>query len=134
MSVDEVLAVVAAAAMIDPAAALALRLAAVAGARRAELAALQWTDLNDGLLTIDSAIEFDTRGDGTREFRDAATKTANVRTVTLYSDTVDAIEALRNEREPYGPWMFGLGPDPVSPDRIGWWWKRAAQVPCGPTT
>ena len=21
--------------------------------------------------------------------------------------------------------MFGLGPELVSPDRIGWWWKRA---------
>ncbi len=39
MSVDEVQAVIAAAATIDPAAALAVRLAAVAGARRAELAA-----------------------------------------------------------------------------------------------
>jgi len=128
MSVDEVRAVMAAAATIDPAAALALRLAAVAGARRAELAALQWTDLHDGLLTIDSAIEFDSRGDGTRDFRDAATKTANVRTVTLDPDTVAAIEALRNEREPYGRWMFGLGPELVSPDRIGWWWQRARQL------
>ncbi len=34
-----------------------LRLAAVTGARRAELAALQWTDVADGVLTIDSAIE-----------------------------------------------------------------------------
>jgi integrase len=83
MSVDEVRAVMATAATIDPAAALALRLAAVAGARRAELAALQWTDQRDRMLTIDSAIEFDTSGDGTREFRDAATKTANVRTVSL---------------------------------------------------
>ena len=118
----------AAAATIDPAAALALRLAAVAGARRAELAALQWTDLRDGMLTIDSAIEIVSSGGGTREFRDAATKTANVRTVTLDPDTVAAIEALRREREPYGPWMFGLGPELVSPDRIGWWWKRARSL------
>ena len=128
MSVDEVRAVMAAAATIDPAAALALRLAAVAGARRAELAALQWTDLRDGMLTIDSAIEIVSSGGGTREFRDAATKTANVRTVTLDPDTVAAIEALRREREPYGPWMFGLGPELVSPDRIGWWWKRARSL------
>ena len=38
------------------------------------------------------------------------------------------IEALRAEREPYGPWMFGLGPEMVSPDRIGWWWKRAREI------
>ena len=45
MTLDEVRAVMAAAATIDPAAALMLRIAAVSGARRAELAALQWTDL-----------------------------------------------------------------------------------------
>jgi hypothetical protein len=24
--------------------------------------------------------------------------------------------------------MFGLGPALVSPDRIGWWWKRARTI------
>jgi integrase len=113
---------------IDPAAALMLRVAAVSGARRAELAALRWDDLHDGLLTIDSAIEIVSSGDGVREFRDAATKTANTRAVTLDPDTVVAVEALRAQREPYGPWMFGLGPELVSPDRIGWWWKRARKL------
>jgi integrase len=128
MTLEEVRAVVNAAAEIDPAAALMLRVAAVSGARRAELAALQWTDLRDGMLTIDSAIEIVLSGDGIREFRDAATKTANTRMVTLDADTVTAIEALRLGREPYGPWMFGLGPELVSPDRIGWWWKRARSI------
>jgi len=128
MTLDEVRAVMVAAATIDPAAALMLRVAAVSGARRAELAALQWSDLRDGLLTIDSAIEIVSSGDGIREFRDAATKTANTRTVTLDPDTIAAIEALRREREPYGPWMFGLGPELVSPDRVGWWWKRARKI------
>jgi integrase len=128
MSVDEVRAVMAAAATIDPAAALALRLAAVAGARRAELAALQWTDQRDGMLTIDSAIEITSRGGRRPEFRDAATKTSNERTVALDTDTLNAIDALRRERGPYGPWMFGLGPELVSRDRIGWWWTRARQL------
>ncbi len=58
MSLDDVRAAIAAAAEFDPAAALALRLAAMTGARRAELAALRWTDVDDdGMLTIDSAIE-----------------------------------------------------------------------------
>jgi integrase len=125
MSVDEVRAVMAAAASIDPAALLALRLAAVAGARRAELAALRWTDVHDGQLTTDSAIEIVKRGDGRPELRDAATKTANTRTLSLDADTLALIEALRVQREPYGPWMFGLGPELVSPDRIGWWWRRS---------
>jgi integrase len=128
MTLDEVRAVMAAAESIDPAAALMLRVAAVSGARRAELAALRWDDLHDGLLTIDSAIEIVSSGDGVREFRDAATKTANTRAVTLDPDTVVAVEALRAQREPYGPWMFGLGPELVSPDRIGWWWKRARKL------
>jgi integrase len=128
MTTDEVRAVMAAAASIDPAAALMLRLAAVSGARRAELAALRWADLHDGQLTIDSAIEIVSSSGRRRVFRDAATKTANTRTVTLDPDSVAAIEALRRQREPYGPWMFGLGPELVSPDRIGWWWKRARKL------
>jgi len=128
MSVDEVQAVLQAAASIDPAAARALRVAAVAAARRAELASLRWTDLRDGRLVIDSAVEVAERGTGTPVLRESSTKTANQRTVTLDPDTVALIENLRAEREPHGPWMFGLGPDVVSPDRIGWWWRRARQI------
>ncbi len=50
MTVEDVRAVMTAAATIDPAAALAFRIAAVAGARRAELASLRWTDVRDGQL------------------------------------------------------------------------------------
>jgi integrase len=128
MTVDDVRAVMTAAASIDPAAVLAFRIAAVAGARRAELASLRWTDERDGQLLIDSAIEITKRGDGSPELREAPTKTANVRTVTLDTDTVQMIDELRRVREPYGPWMFGLGSDLVSPDRISWWWKRARRM------
>ena len=38
---------------VEPAAAVALRLAAATGARRSELAALRWEDLDDDRLTID---------------------------------------------------------------------------------
>jgi integrase len=60
-----------------------------------------------------------------RELNDASTKTGNARTMTLDPDTLNAIAELRREREPYGPWMFGVGPDLVPPDHIGWWWTRA---------
>jgi integrase len=63
----------------------------------------------DGQLLIDSAIEITKRGDGA-------------------PDTVEMIDKLRQVRSPYGPWMCGLGPELVSPDRISWWWKRARQV------
>ncbi len=128
MSVDDVRAVMTAAASVDAAAELAFRIAAVAGARRAELASLRWTDEHDGQLLIDSAIEITKRGEGAPELREAATKTANVRTVTLDGDTVEMIDKLRRTREPYGPWMCGLGPELVSPDRISWWWKRVRQM------
>ena len=128
MTLGELQAVMAAAATIDEAARLALRLAAVAGARRAELAALRWEDVRDGHLTIDSAIEVVTRGEGQRTLRDAATKTANVRTLSLDPETLASIEALRVAREPYGPWMLGLGPELIAPDRIGWWWRRARTI------
>jgi len=62
MSADDVRKVIAAAGEIDPAAGLALRLAAIAGARRAELAALRWVDVSDGMLLVDSAIEIVSRG------------------------------------------------------------------------
>mgnify|MGYP000973372623 FL=1 len=128
MTVDDVRAVMEAAASIDAAAELAFRIAAVAGARRAELASLRWTDEHDGQLLIDSAIEITKRGEGAPELREAATKTANVRTVTLDGDTVEMIDKLRRARAPYGPWMCGLGPELVNPDRISWWWKRARQM------
>jgi integrase len=125
MSAEDVRAVIAAANEFDPAAGLALRLAAVAGARRAELAALCWSDVRERELTIDSAIEVVRRGDGSPVLRDAATKTANVRTLVLDPVTLELIDRVRRERERYGPWMFGVGPDPVNPDRIGHWWRRA---------
>ena len=82
--------------------------------------------MRDGLLTIDSAIETVRRGSGHPELRDAPTKTANVRrAVALDADTLALIEGVRVVREPYGQWMFGLGPELVNPDRIGWWWRRS---------
>lgn len=128
MTVVDVRAVIAAADTIDPAAALALRLAAVTGARRSELAALRWKDVGADSIVIDSAIEVVTRGEGVAGLRDAATKTANVRTVSLDAETVAMIDAVAELREPHGPWMFGLGPEIVNPDRIGWWWRRAREL------
>ena len=57
--------------------------------------------------------------------RDAATKTANERTLALDAATVALVEQLRAEREQFGPWMFGVGDELVNPDRIGYWWRQA---------
>ena len=62
------------------------------------------------MLTIDSAIEVIRHPGEPRELNDAPTKTGNARTMTLDPDKLNAIWELRREREPYGPWMFGVGP------------------------
>ena len=75
---------------------LALRLAAMTGARRAELAALRWTDLDGDRLTIEHAIVIvrseEHRGDP--DLRDEPTKTANRRVVTLDPSTIERWRAL----------------------------------------
>jgi integrase/predicted nucleotidyltransferase len=127
MTADDVRAVIAAAHELDSAAGVALRLAAVAGLRRAELAALQWTDLVGNELTVDSSATI-VRRDGESWVDDVATKTGNRRVVSLDSATVDAIEELRVEREPVSPYLFSETTGPANPDRIGWWWSRARET------
>jgi integrase len=56
MSAGDVRAVLDAAVKVEPGAALAVRLAAVSGARRSELAALRWDDLTGNRLRIDSSV------------------------------------------------------------------------------
>lgn len=126
MTADDVRAAIAAATDIDPAAGVALRLAAVAGLRRAELAALQWTDLVDNQLTVDSSATI-VRREGESWVDDVATKTGNRRTLTLDPTTVDAIAALRLEREEIAPYLFSDTIGPANPDRVGWWWNRARE-------
>jgi integrase len=131
MSPADAVAVIKAASDTDPLAGLALRLAAVAGARRAELAALRWTDLDGSVLTVDSAITV-LRGENqdTEATRlvDTRTKTAERHTVTLDAETIRMWNELRSELEPYGPYVFNIGDGPPNPDRIGWWWRRAREV------
>ena len=111
---------------IGPEVGLMLRLAAVTGARRAELAALQWTDVADGVLTVDSAIEIDRRS-GRTVLSDAPTKTANQRRITLDAATLSVIERERASLDEWGPWMFHVGDEPPNPDRIGYWWRLARE-------
>jgi integrase len=129
MSTDEVTSVLAAAGTIDPRAELALRIAALTGARRSELAALRWDDVDGSRLRIDSAIATIRLGNKddkqTPELLDQATKTANRRTVTLDSGTAELIGALRDELGKLGPWVFNIGDRPANPDRIGAWWRLA---------
>jgi integrase len=93
MTANDVRAAIAAAHDLDPAAGVALRLAAVAGLRRAELAALQWTDVAGNQLTVDSSATI-VRRDGESWVEDVATKTGNRRTLTLDL----ALPLLRHDR------------------------------------
>jgi len=51
---------------------------------------------------------------------DAARKTGNQRIVRLDGRTLQAVEALRAEREQYGPWMLQPGERPLNPERARW--------------
>jgi integrase len=130
MSPEEVQAVLAAATQIDRAPHLALRLAAVAGVRRAELAALRWDSVRDGALVIEHQITPDReRGaDDPRCYVLAPTKTANRRVVSLDERSLRLINELRLERQVISPWMFSHEDRPAAPDRIGWWWTRARKI------
>jgi integrase len=131
MSAEEVRSVIAAAQSIDPAAGLALRLAAVAGARRSELAALRWSDFakDSSRLRIDSSVTVIRSPEGDEpELVDAPTKTADGRVVRLDGVTIAEFETQRTERAEISPYLFSMTLGPPNPDRIGWWWKRAREL------
>jgi hypothetical protein len=100
------------------------------GARRGELAALRWNDLDGDRLTIDSSVAIIRFGDRVTKtepvLRDDPTKTGNRRSVTLDPTTLSMLASLRAEREPWGPWILAVGERPVNPERITAWWRRAA--------
>jgi integrase len=92
-SPDQVQALLQAAEASEPTMAVLLLMAALTGARRGELCALRWTDLNaaDGTLTIARSV-YEAEGGGCAE---KTTKTHAARTIGL--DAL-AVEALRRHR------------------------------------
>ncbi|GAC1314458.1 MAG: site-specific integrase [Acidimicrobiales bacterium] len=128
MTLDDVKAVLAAGGQIGPAAGLALRLAAVTGARRSEIASLRWDDLTGDRLRIDSSVAVIRHGtrDAAAEpvLVDDITKTANRRVVTVDETTVAMWKAFEDSLADPGEWVFGHL-EPANPDRIGWFWSRA---------
>ena len=109
---------------IEPQAAVALRLAAVTGARRSELAALRWRDLVDGRLTIDSSIAI-VRGAGGPTLRDDPTKTANRRVISLDAMTIQLLDELWTNFSAFGTWILSSGEAPANPERLTAWWRRS---------
>ncbi|HEV3213817.1 MAG TPA: site-specific integrase [Acidimicrobiales bacterium] len=110
---------------LEPHASVGLRLAAVTGARRSELAALRWDDLVESRLTVDSSIATLRSPRGRPTLRDDPTKTGNLRTVTLDDSTLSMLSALRAAVAIEGPWILAAGSRPLSPERLSAWWRRA---------
>lgn len=130
MSVEEVGRAFEVASEVHPAAPLALRLAAVAGARRSELAAMRWDRVVDGRLVIDETITIDRTvpvGSPARLVV-SPTKTGERRALALDAVTLGLIDAARAERGEASPWLFGDDEQPLSPDKIGWWWVRVREL------
>jgi len=131
MTPAEVSAALDAAYQIESRSGLALRLAAIGGLRRAELAALRQVDFRERELVVDSAVTIVRRGTrqdpGIPELRDDVTKTGNVRTVALDEATVELFAEVRREH-PENVYVFGDGKRPANPERIGWWWLRAREL------
>ena len=130
MTPADVQAVLAAAATMEPAAELALRLAAAAGARRAEVAALRWDSFRDGAVLVDHQITPD-RSKGPEDperYVYGPTKTVNSRLVSLDDHTLRMVAELRLQRQTVTPWVFGIDERPPAPDRLGWWWTRARRI------
>ena len=105
---------------IEPQASIALRLAAMTGARRSELAALRWEDLHAGRLVIDSSIAILRSGDGSRKptLRDDPTKTANRRVVSLDAASIVLLASLKAEFGAGSPWIVSPRSEPVNPERV----------------
>jgi integrase len=112
------------------AAAVAFRLSAATGARRAELAALRWEDLHGDELVIGGQIAAHPNVDPHHPpvLRREPTKTRQLRRVTLDPGTLRDIEAWRNAHRGLGPWMLAVGDRPPSPDAISWWWRHAREA------
>ena len=130
MSVEEVGRAFEVAAEVHPAAPLALRLAAVAGARRSELAAMRWDKVVDDRRVIDETITIDpTVSVGSPErLVVSPTKTGERRALALDAVTLGLIDAARAERDETTPWLFGDDEQPPSPDKIGWWCVRVREL------
>lgn len=130
MTVDEVARVLAAAEAVHPCLPLAFRLAAVAGARRGELAALRWDHVVERRLIIDQSITIDRslERDDPDRLRVTPTKTGERRVLSLDEHTLSLLEGVRQEHAERSPWIFGENEHPPSPDRIGWWWTRTRKL------
>jgi integrase len=121
---DVVAACIAAAAARGPVRHLAERLAAVTGARRSELAGLQWTDRTDDVVRFRRQVYVE---DGVRRIDEHLKTSGSRRSVHLDPETVRVWEAAEQSQEFPSRFVFGdEGRDePPSPDRVYRWHRQA---------
>jgi len=125
---------VATVARVDPDFAALLHLEAVVGARRAELVGLRWSDLHDGLLTIQRTVVRDERG---RLVVQEDTKSHRARRLALDAGTLQVLDEHRLrwkdrgrqlEVEIDGGYVFPRSDaepfTPMSPDALSLRWRR----------
>ncbi len=143
MRPDDVTAVIRAAKKISPLAGLILRIAAVTGARRGEVAGLQWDDLVEDQLTIARSITIVPANPAADRpipsLMVGPTKTHAIRSLTLDPET----RALIAERRaacaaasaelgvPLGPWMISSDPPndrPASPEWLSRLWRKCRKA------
>ncbi len=127
---EQVVAILDAAVRDGPRAALALRLAAVAGARSAEVVALRWDDLNGDRLTIGRQ----RHSQGRKAIIRNQTKTGGSRSIVLDARTVEAIHAWHRQADEIAgartEWMLSVpgASEPPSPRWLYEVFVRAARA------
>ena len=129
MTAGEVRAVIEAAGRLDPAAGVAFRLAAITGARRAELCALLRADLDGDRLTIDSSIAIERSGSialqtGARAHRCGYQDRESPGRAARSADRGRHRGVLVAERV-VGPKAVTPFDRPLNPERLTSWWRLA---------
>jgi len=136
-SPKEVRAIIAAADKLEPALATLLMLGALTGARRGELCALRWLDINKQRRTLTIARSvYETEGGGWAE---KGTKSHQIRTIGLdvlalavlrkHRQSVEALASELNLKVPPNGFVFSrspVGAEPIRPDIVTKFTKRVA--------
>ncbi len=138
-SIEEVRAILTEAERVEPALGTLLAVGTLTGARRGELCALRWSDLDwsEGLLTIARSV-YETEGGGWAE---KATKTHQIRRVALdelglavlrrYRTVVDSLAKQLRLSLPPDAFMFSISPvgsEPIRPDVVTKFTARIAKA------
>ena len=139
-TLSDVQALLAGAAAVSPLFGLYIRVMVATGARRSEVCALKWFDVDghDGTVRVERSYLAIATGRG-----DRPTKTRSARTVRLDSETLEQLERAWTEAEEMAStfgvsaeirrcgYIFSTDPDgaqPWRPDTANYWWTKARRA------